>query len=869
MILNKIRETAGRYPDALALQIKANDRYRQYTYRQVLANIASAARSLSQQGIAKGDRLALLSENRPEWIFAYLATVSLGAVIVPLDAQLTEKEVALLLASSEARAVFASALTRPKLPHNGPFTVISFDPGNDLSFSDMLTAHPDASLPSPPSAGDVAALLYTSGTTGDPKGVMLTQRNLASNCESCIKLDIVFPGDNMLCILPLHHTYPAMASMLLPLSTGAAVTLLNSLKGPDILACMQETKVSILLGVPQLFMGLRRAIFDAIQKKPAPVRSIVKLLLRVNGLLRKTAGVNIGKAVFGKVHAMFGETFRLLASGGARLDPDVYIDMTNLGFTIIEGYGLTETSPVATFNPLSKQKAGSIGIPVPGDEVAIMNPDENGQGEIAIRGPNVMLGYYKKPQETAEVLRDGWFFTGDLGFRDKDGYFFITGRSKEMIVLATGKKIFPDELEKFYKRIPSIKEICLLQGDRGLEAAVVPDFDYLRKMNLSNSRETIAFEIEDLSKDLPPYKRITGLKIFKDPLPITRLGKLRRSKVKELYERSSERVEKAEQEIDRSALSDPVVRKLLECLAPFSAKKTIVLDDNLELDLGLDSLGRVELVVSVEKSFGMTLPESFGSEVFTVGDVVSKIKDLLATGPVSAGASVKMSWSEILAQEPSEELLSLVRMKSGPLLLAAKFFLKMFNNLLFTVYGRLFVRGIENLPPKAPYIIAPNHLSLADAPAVVAAIPWKVASQSFFLGTTDYFGGPASSKIASVINVIPVDMDARLYGAMQLSAHVLRQNKILCVFPEGGRSRDGGIKEFKKGVGIISKELNMPVIPVAIKGTYEMLRPGKRFPKPGKVSVAFGEPVYPDGRDSDEIVKTLYQRVVALLARDT
>ncbi len=215
MILNKIRETAGRYPDALALQIKANDRYRQYTYRQVLANIASAARSLSQQGIAKGDRLALLSENRPEWIFAYLATVSLGAVIVPLDAQLTEKEVALLLASSEARAVFASALTRPKLPHNGPFTVISFDPGNDLSFSDMLTAHPDASLPSPPSAGDVAALLYTSGTTGDPKGVMLTQRNLASNCESCIKLDIVFPGDNMLCILPLHHTYPAMASMLL------------------------------------------------------------------------------------------------------------------------------------------------------------------------------------------------------------------------------------------------------------------------------------------------------------------------------------------------------------------------------------------------------------------------------------------------------------------------------------------------------------------------------------------------------------------------------------------------------------------------------------------------------------------------------
>ncbi len=235
-----------------------------------------------------------------------------------------------------------------------------------------------------------------------------------------------------------------------------------------------------------------------------------------------------------------------------------------------------------------------------------------------------------------------------------------------MIVLATGKKIFPDELEKFYKQIPSIKEICLLQGDRGLEAAVVPDFEYLRKMNLSNSRETIAFEIEDLAKDLPPYKRITGLKIFKDPLPVTRLGKLRRSKVRELYATGGERAEKAVQEIDAGLLQDPVTRKLLACLEPFSSKKNnIVPDDNLELDLGLDSLARVELVVSIEKSFGIAVPESFGSEVFTVRDVVQKIKDLLAAGPIAAGENVKMSWSEILALEPSTDLTSSLRFDPG------------------------------------------------------------------------------------------------------------------------------------------------------------------------------------------------------------
>jgi long-chain acyl-CoA synthetase len=666
----------------------------------------------------------------------------------------------------------------------------------------------------------------------------------------------------------MHHTYPAMAAMLLCFSTGATVTLMNSLKGPDILACMQETKISILLGVPQLFTGLRRAIFEAIQKKPAPVRLMVVLLLKVNGLLRRTVGVNIGKAVFGKVHAMFGPAFRLFASGGARLDPDVYTDMTNLGFTVIEGYGLTETSPVSTFNPLTKQKAGSIGIAVPDVEVRIANPDENGLGEIAIRGANVMLGYYKKPQDTAEVLRDGWFYSGDLGYQDKDGYLFITGRSKEMIVLATGKKIFPDELEKFYLQIPSIKEICLFQGDRGLEAAVVPNFEYLRKMNLSNSRETIAFEIEDIAKDLPPYKRITGLKIFKDPLPVTRLGKLRRSKVRELYNTGGERAEKAMQEIDTGLLQDPVTRKLLACLEPFSSKKNIVPDDNLELDLGLDSLARVELVVSIEKSLGISVPESFRSEVFTVKDVVQKIKDLLAAGPSAAGKNVKMSWSEILMLEPSTDLTSSLRFDPGPLLNVPRYMLKLAVNLIFIVYGRLSVHGRENLPSTGPYVLAPNHLSLADAPAVVSAISWHLASQTFFLGTTDYFGGPLTSKIAGDINVIPVDMETRLYGAMQLSAYVLRHNKVLCVFPEGGRSRDGNIKEFKRGVGIIAKELNIPIIPIAIKGTYEMLPPGKRFPRPTRISVTFGKPVYPEGKDYDGIVKTLYQRVVELLAQE-
>ncbi len=867
MILTRLQEAAARYPDTIAIQMKTGDRYQQYAYRDLVRSVASVARALADQGIEKGDRVALLSENRPEWMIAYLATVSFGAVIVPLDAQMTEKEIAVLLASSGAKGIFVSAAGRQKIPKNASVSVISFDPGDGIPFSGMLTAQPKAAFPAALSRDDPAALLYTSGTTGDPKGVMLSQGNLASNLSSVIKLNLFDHMDNFLCVLPLHHTYPAMGCQLLPLALGATVTILNNLKGPDILACMQETGVSVMIGVPQLFTGLRNAIFDGISKKPGPVRALVKLFLALNRLLRKTAGINIGKSLFGTVHAKFGPKFRLFASGGARLDPDVYNDMTALGFTLIEGYGLTETSPVAAFNPLSKQKAGSIGIPVPDVEVRIVNAGEHGEGEIAIRGPNVMLGYHNKPQETAEVLREGWFFSGDIGYRDRDGYFFITGRSKEMIVLPSGKKIFPEELEKFYKQIPAIKEICLLQGTRGLEAAVVPDFDYLRKMNLSNSRETIAFELEDLAKDQPSYKRITGLKIFKDPFPITRLGKLKRSQVRERYLKSGEQAEKPVVGSDLDLLSTPVAKKLLACLGPFSAKKTIAPDDNLELDLGLDSLARVELVVSIEKSFGISLPESFGSELFTVKDAVLRLQDLLASGQVKTGQGVRASWSEILAQDPAEEARDSIRLDFGPVLGLIRYTVRMLLVLLMKVYGRLSVKGIENLPAKGPYIIAPNHLSLADVPSISAALSWGAVSQIYFLGATQYFSGKIMSRLSRLFHVIPVDMDTRLYNALQLSAYVLRRGKILLVFPEGSRTRDGGIKEFKKGVGIIAKELNVPVVPVAVSGTYEMLPSGRLFPKPSKVSVSFGKPVLPGGKDYDEIVNTLYGEVVKMLER--
>jgi len=274
----------------------------------------------------------------------------------------------------------------------------------------------------------------------------------------------------------------------------------------------------------------------------------------------------------------------------------------------------------------------------------------------------------------------------------------------------------------------------------------------------------------------------------------------------------------------------------------------------------------VEAVVSIERTFGISLPDSFGAEVFTVSDALVRIRERLASGPLNAGDQVRLSWADILSQEPDAAARDTIQLEFGQLCTAGRFLLKVLVGIIMKLYGRLAVRGPENLPERGPYIIAPNHLSFADAPSVIAALSWKAGSQVFFLGAKEYFSGPLTSRISKFIQVIPVDMDTRLYNALQLSAYVLRNKKILCVFPEGGRSRDGSIKEFKKGVGIVAKELNIPVVPVAIRGTYEMLPAGRNVPYPSKIIVSFGKPIKPGARDYDQIVGTLHQEVIRLLA---
>ncbi len=886
---------AARHPDRLAFQIKEATGYRRLTYGEVTRQARTVAGALLRAGVSPGDRVGLVSENRPEWMVAYLGVTAAGGTAVPLDVQLSDAEIANVLRHAGCRVAIASGkqaarlLSLEAIGAPSP-TVVDLDAevstGRTLSLREALRDFQGSTAPSLPAVADatLASLLYTSGTTGTPKGVMLTHGNFLANARSVLDFGLVHAEDNLLALLPLHHAFPFMVQFLL-LLVGARVTFPASLKGPDLLATMQETGVTVLVGVPQLFYMLHKGIFDEMGRRPGPVRILLRLLLRLSSALH-SRGLNVGRMIFAPVHQRFGGRIRILASGGARLDPAIARDFLALGFTITEGYGLTETAPVVCFNPLDRMRPGSVGVPLPGVEVRVVSPDAEGVGEIAIRGPNVMPGYYQNPEVTAEVMRDGWFLSGDLGYLDTDGYLTITGRAKEVIVLSSGKNIYPEEVEEHYLKSPYIKEICLIPqvGNRGgaaaegLLALVLPDLDYFRAEGMTNVFETIRWDMENVGHGLPPFKRPTGLLIVKEGFPRTRLGKIQRHLMQERFRAELGRVERAgpeaPSELDLARLEDEVGHQVLAYLREATKTPGVRLDDNLELDLRMDSLARVEMLVALEELFKLKIPEEAAAECFSVREVIDCVRALREGAGSVAPVSRRRGWREILTASPPEEVVAMVEAGSRPSATVITDISRGLCAAIFKTLYRLRVEGHRHVPDHGPLILVANHCSYFDAFILAAVLPRRVSQQMFYLGFEWFFRHPILAWWGRGARVIPVDMDNYLVRALQASALVLQRGNILCVFPEGERSADGSVRPFRKGTGILARELKVPVLPAYIAGSFETWPRGESLPRIHPIRVRFGPVVTseellqqegPRGADDYEtIVMRLRERVAAL-----
>ena len=686
---------------------------------------------------------------------------------------------------------------------------------------------------------------------------MLTHKNFCSDADALIEAGILSHDDSVISVLPLHHTYPILGNCILPVFLGTAITYPQSLKGPDLMAAMRDFGVTMLVSVPQLLELIRNGIFNKIRQLPGPLPKIMFRILNISGTLRRKFDINLGKVVFKSVHRSLGEKFRFSACGGAKLDPQVMKDLEALGLTILEGYGLTETSPVVAFNPIEKRKPASVGKPLPSAEIKIIDSgsgkemDIMREGEIIIRGPMVMKGYYKNPEATSDVLKDGWFHSGDLGYIDNDGYVFITGRIKEVIVLSSGKNIYPDEVEKQYLKIPLIKEICVMGLEEkgiveSLQAVIVPDTEYAKTAQISHMQEALKWEINNASTHLPSYMRLKGYALYPEPLPRTPLGKLRRFMIKDLLQAKDK--EQREKEEDQSLIQDETGRKIAECIRPLLKEKIpIQATDNLELDLGLDSLAKIELVVMLEKVFSMKLPETLTAEAQTVAELIVRIKEYDSGGIRSVN---KMpAWKDILTTEPPFDDRKKVGFHHSSFDRLIIFTGLQFVKIVSKIFFSLKTEGLDNIPAQGPYIITPNHASYLDAFAVVSGMPSKTFRDLYTLGIQKYFTGNAGRSFARLANVIPIDQEKYLNKALQMSSYVLGNGKSLLIFPEGGRSFDGELMEFKKGVGILAIELNIPVIPAYIEGSFEALPRSATWPKFRQIKVAFGKPLFPYNAD--------------------
>jgi len=848
---NAVRE----YPDNIVFHYQAVG-WKTMTYKEFSLEVDATASYLIASGIKKGDRVALIAENRPEWCSAYLAIITAGGIAVPVDAQLGPDEIKNLMQDSEAKMIFHSQKTSPgilpflkRLPEVGKeIAVINFD---SEDYRSVLRAKSPEKFPEI-SSEDTASIIYTSGTTGNPKGVILTHMNFCSDAEALIEAGVVSHEDNVLSVLPLHHTYAFMCTFLVPVFLGASITYPASLKGPDLMSAIKERGGSVLIGVPQLLAIIRSGIRDRIENLPAPVSSVLLRLHGISGFLRSALKINIGRIIFRSVHRAFGKKFRFFGSGGAKLDPSVMKDLEAFGFTVLEGYGLTETSPVLTFNPVSKRKPGSAGMPLPSVEMKIINPSEDGGGEIAVKGPMVMKGYYKNPSATADVIQDGLFRTGDIGRIDGDGYLFITGRTKEVIILSSGKNIYPEDVEKMYLRSKLIKEICVLGVEKdgaseSLHAVIVPDLEFAKQTQLSNIQDAIKWEINDISSRIPSYMRISGFTMTAEPLPKTPLGKLRRFMIKGFIQKIGKKEETVVKK--PSILADESDRKILDALREFAKEgQQVSKDDNLELDIGLDSLSKIEVVVTLEKIFSLKLPDDFMLDVQTVGELCEKIKKISPSG-YPGEAAEKRGWKKILLADPSEKDLRGISLETPESRMMPAFLLHTFLRTLFKIFFKIEVKGIEHIPKEGRYIITPNHTSYLDGFAVILSLPFSYFKSLYSLGLSEFFTGFFKTRIARISHVIPIDSSAYLTKALQMSAYVLKNGRSLSVFPEGGRSFDGELMEFKKGVGILAVEMGIPVVPVLIEGAFEALPRAATIPMCKKITVTFGKPLLAEDVD--------------------
>lgn len=787
--------------------------------------------------IEKGDRSALMMENRPESIFSFFSIWAKKGIAISLDAGYTVDQLAYVLGDSEPKYLFVSNKTKQVAEEansklNNAVKIINVDE-IDLPTDYKIKQEEFAN----DSNKDVAVLVYTSGTTGNPKGVMITYENIETNMAGVRAVDLVNENDVILAMLPYHHIMPLCFTLILPMYMGVPIVLLTEISSATLLKTLQENRVTVILGVPRVWEMLDKAIMTKINQS-----SLAKFMFR---LASKTNSMSIRKMLFSKVHKQFGGHIRLMVSGGAKIDKAILEDFRTMGFRAIQGYGMTETAPIITFNVPGRERSDSAGEVIPDVEVKIAD-----DGEILVKGKNVMKGYYKNEKATKEAFdAEGWFHTGDLG-RMEGKYLVIIGRKKEMIVLANGKNIDPNDIEaEIIKNTDLIKEIAVTEHNAQLLAIIYPDFEKLQAQQIVNIKDAIKWEVIDkYNVTAPNYKKIHDIKIVKEELPKTRIGKIRRFMLKDLLE---DKVETSDKKVEKKAVEVPSeIREKYDIINKYITErynKDIDLDSHIELDLGFDSLDIVEFINFLNSTFEIEIVEQDFVDHKTISDIIKLVeeKSELTTEKVVEKVDKNENLKKIIEGDSNVNL--------PPSAKYAKV-LKFLFTPLFKFYFRYKYSGKENLGEGAGIIVG-NHQSYLDAFMLNNAFTYKELSNNYYIATALHFKSKTMKYLAGNGNIILVDANRNLKNTLQAASKVLKSGKKLIIFPEGARTRDGQLQEFKKTFAILAQELNVPIYPFVLKGAYEAFPYNKKFPKRHDISVQFLEKIESQNKTVEELVE--------------
>ena len=826
-LTNYFKPILYRFHDREALVLKTGFRSIRISYLDLYDHASRMANWYQSHGLQKGDAILFWAPNSPEWVAALLACSLTGVIAVPLDMRVKHDFVRHIAAETGAKAGIKSKF----------MSIESDIPWWDTKDLLRQIREVPPKFKEPEITGDdILEIVYTSGTTAEPKGVVLTNKNIVSNIASLSEVLSYDKDWKFLSVLPLSHMLEQNGGLFIPLFYGCSITYLRTRKSVAIVQAMQEEGITSIITVPLMLQTLREGILREVESK-GMTRSFERMLRIAQGLPR-----GMRKVLFRSVHKKFGNKLRFFAAGGAPLDGVVEEFWNNLGVKVIQGYGLTEASPIVACNTVRDPRPATVGRVLPGQEIKL-----SGDGEILVRGNNVTRGYYKRPDLQEKYFTNGWYRTGDVGEIDSEGYLRIKGRTKNMILTASGMNVYPEDIEAELNRIQGVKEACVLGKDQ--EGQTVIHAVLLLAEDVNDGKAIV----EAANANLADHQKIQAFTVWDKPdFPRTTTLKVQRRFVLEaLAEKGDEGIE-ATVPVDNEGPVYEIIRSLSN--APASR---ITPTATLGLDLQMDSLSRVELVGVIEEELRVELDESLITDQTTIAELEAFVADQNKTSGTKYKLWPLTRWAVCIRR----------LLQAGFIRPILWYYMKL------RVMGREKFEGLDK-----PFILIANHISHLDAGVLTMALPWRVRRRMAVAAAADVFQewdsgrSPFKERVFRKsatflallgLNIFPFQRYAGIKKSLEYTGKLLDKGWSIMIFPEGKLSHDGTVKEFKAGVGLLVKELDVVVVPSKIQGVFEIMDYRFTWPqKHGDVTVRFGDPIrFPSDATYEEIAERLEHEV--------